>query len=72
MTKSKGNGNQSNNGKSWGVYGRSLYKHWVERHGDKHVQRWLKKHKYDTKSCETQEFIKYMTDKFIDWVNRDN
>lgn len=71
MTGSNRSGNQSGDGTSWGKYGESLYKYWVDTHSHNHVKKWLRKHKYDMKSVETKEYIEYMRDGFINWINRD-
>lgn len=71
MTKNNNSKSQFDEQKSWGKYGNSLYKYWVDTYGNQYVNRWLKKHKYNIDSCETKEFIEYMTDNFIKWIIRD-
>lgn len=66
----KGSKKQFDDGNSWGKVGESLYKHWVDMYSHRHVDRWLKKHKYNMDSTKTKEFIDYMRDGFINWVNR--
>lgn len=70
ISKTNGSEKQFGDEKSWGRYGESLYKYWVDTYSHNHVKKWLKKRKYDMNSCNTQEFIDYMTEGFINWINR--
>lgn len=48
--------------------GEDLYLYWLKMYGNKHVEKWLKEHKYDNNT--STEFIDHMMDTYRDWVER--
>jgi hypothetical protein len=48
---------------------RGVYRDWIEQHAEPHIKEWLEKHDYNVETCRSFEFVKYITDKFIDWIS---
>jgi uncharacterized protein (DUF169 family) len=48
---------------------RGVYKDWIEKHAEPHIKEWLEKHDYNVETCRSFEFVKYITDIFIDWIS---
>lgn len=52
----------------WERNGKEFYKYWIETYGENHVEEWLKANNYDMDACEESEYLRYLTDKFIEWL----
>jgi thiaminase len=52
-----------------GAGAEGLYRDWIEQYAEPHVKKWLEEHNYDVNSCNTFEYVRYIADKFIDWIS---
>jgi hypothetical protein len=49
---------------------KGVYKDWIRDHAEPHIKEWLEKHDYNVETCRSFEFVKYITEKFIDWIGK--
>ena len=46
-----------------------VYKDWIRDNAEPHIVEWLEKHNYNVETCRSFEFVKYISDRFIDWIS---